>query len=123
VPERSLIAEAEKVVEAVRRKLPADVRALAEQIPVVYYDFPSEEILGEEFEPDILGMFVGTPHCADDAATGAVPTHIMLFVENIADEAEGDPARFREEVRLTYLHELGHCLGWDEDDLERRGLA
>jgi predicted Zn-dependent protease with MMP-like domain len=25
-------------------------------------------------------------------------------------------------VRLTYLHELGHFLGWDESDLEIRGL-
>lgn len=25
--------------------------------------------------------------------------------------------------RLTYLHELGHYLGWDEGDLERRGLG
>ena len=29
---------------------------------------------------------------------------------------------FREEVRLTYLHELGHYLGWDEDELTARGL-
>jgi len=25
-------------------------------------------------------------------------------------------------VRITYLHELGHYLGWDESDLEARGL-
>jgi len=29
---------------------------------------------------------------------------------------------YREEVRVTYLHELGHYLGWDEDDLTARGL-
>jgi predicted Zn-dependent protease with MMP-like domain len=29
---------------------------------------------------------------------------------------------FRDEVRLTYLHELGHYLGWDEDELAARGL-
>jgi predicted Zn-dependent protease with MMP-like domain len=30
--------------------------------------------------------------------------------------------RFRNEIRITYLHELGHYLGLDEDDLFERGL-
>ena len=29
---------------------------------------------------------------------------------------------FRDEVHTTYLHELGHYLGLDEDDLTERGL-
>jgi predicted Zn-dependent protease with MMP-like domain len=119
----ALIAEAEKVVAAVQRRLPATLRPLAAQVPTVYYDWPSEEILGEEFDPDILGMFVGEPHSSDVGAANAVPSHILLFLENIYEEAEGDLDVFREEVRLTYLHELGHYLGWDEDDLEVRGLG
>jgi predicted Zn-dependent protease with MMP-like domain len=31
-------------------------------------------------------------------------------------------ATFRKEVRLTYLHELGHYLGWDEDQVAAHGL-
>ena len=46
-----------------------------------------------------------------------------VYVENLRDEAEDDPARFRREVRTTLLHELGHYLGLEEDELERRGLA
>ena len=30
---------------------------------------------------------------------------------------------YRQEVRTTYLHELGHYLGWDETDMEDHGLA
>jgi len=41
---------------------------------------------------------------------------------NLWDFAEGDAEAFREEVRLTYLHELGHFLGWDEDQVAARGL-
>ena len=119
----SLSALAETVVAAVQRRLPSEVRAIAHALPVVYYDWPSEEILGSEFDPDILGMFVGEAHSADGEASNAVPRHILLFLENIWDEAGGDLARFQEEVKITYLHELGHCLGWDEDDLDRRGLA
>jgi predicted Zn-dependent protease with MMP-like domain len=118
-----LISEAEKVVSATQRRLPEAIRPLALQVPVIYYDWPSEEILGDEFDPDILGMFVGEPHNIDAGATNAVPCHILLFLENIHDLAEGDLASFREEVRLTYLHELGHYFGWDEDNLEARGLG
>lgn len=118
-----LAALAEQIVAATRRRLPARLRALAENLPVVYHDWPSEEILGEEFEADILGMFAGSPHGLDTGDNNALPAHIMLFVENIWDFAGGDPGIYRDEVKLTYLHELGHYFGWDEDELEARGLA
>ena len=46
----------------------------------------------------------------------------MLYLNNLWDFAEGDEAVFKAEVRLTYLHELGHYLGWDEDEVAARGL-
>ncbi len=33
-----------------------------------------------------------------------------------------DEQVYRAEVRTTYLHELGHYLGLDEDELTQRGL-
>jgi predicted Zn-dependent protease with MMP-like domain len=118
-----LTSEAEKIVLAVQRRLPEELRALAGKVPVIYYDWPTEEVLGGEFDPDILGMFVGESHAAEHGTGNAVPSHILLFLENILDEADGDLAIFRQETRLTYLHELGHYFGWDEDDLELRGLG
>lgn len=114
---------AESVVADAQRALPAELSHLALQVPVVYHDWPSEEILGEEFEPDILGMFVGSPYGQDTGDCNDLPPHILLFLENLWDYAEGEEPVFCEEVRLTYLHELGHYFGWDEDDLEARGLA
>ncbi len=117
-----LVAEAEKTVATTQKRLPAELRAKAREVPVVFHDWPSEAILGDEFEPDILGMFVGDPH----GATGEgnpLPAQILLFLENIHDYAEGDGAVFRDEVRLTYLHELGHYFGWDEEEIEARGLG
>ena len=28
-----------------------------------------------------------------------------------------------EQVRVTLLHEIGHHIGWDEDEVEERGLG
>jgi predicted Zn-dependent protease with MMP-like domain len=117
-----LAARAEKVVNRTLHKLPAEIRVLAEELPVIYQDRPDKEILEDEFEPDILGLFVGEPHGIEAGVGNSVPPQIFLFLENIYDEADGDPARFDEEVRITYLHELGHYLGWDEDEVEARGL-
>lgn len=114
---------AEQVVAAAQRALPEPLRTHASGLPVVYHDWPSPEILADEFEPDILGMFAGSPHGQETGDRNDLPAHIMLFLGNLWDFAEEDQRTFREEVRVTYLHELGHYFGWDEDDLEQRGLG
>lgn len=113
---------AESTIASTQRKLPASLRSLAMAVPVIHHDWPSDEILGDEFEPDILGMFVGPPFGATSGETSEPPPQILLFIENLWDYADGDKATFIQEVKLTYLHELGHYFGWDEDEVAARGL-
>lgn len=113
---------ATRVVAEVCAELPEPLHALAKKLPVAYPQFPTPEILGEEFEPDILGLFVGSPHGQDRGDNNDVPAQIFLFLGNLWDFAEEDEDDFADEVRLTYLHELGHYFGWDEDDLAAREL-
>jgi predicted Zn-dependent protease with MMP-like domain len=118
--ERSLLAE--KTVTATQRRLPKEIRPLAEAVPVHFEAGPAEDLLAEGFEPDILGLFTGNTHGTEITQSHPAPPQILLYLDNLWDFAEGDPQVFREEVRLTYLHELGHYLGWDEDELTARGL-
>lgn len=117
-----LDAIAREVVTATQRRLPPDVRAPALRVPVSCEPRPNDAILTEGWEPDLLGLFVGHAHDSDPGDPQPLPPQILLFLENIWDYAEEDEAAYRAEVRLTYLHELGHYLGWDEADLEARGL-
>ncbi len=117
-----LILLAEKTVTATQRRLPAEIRPLAAAVPVHYEALPAAEVLAEGFEPDILGLFTGNPHGTEFAHDHPAPPQILLYLENLWDFAEGDEAVFRDEVKLTYLHELGHYLGWDEDEVAARGL-
>ena len=119
---RQLTTIAAKVVTATQRRLPPAVRDQALRVPVCYEAQPNADILAEGWEPDILGLFVGPPHSADPGDPEPLPPQILLFLENLWDFAEGDENIYRDEVRVTYLHELGHYLGWDESDLETRGL-
>jgi predicted Zn-dependent protease with MMP-like domain len=118
---QQLTVIAEQVVAAARQRLPAEVRAAADRVPVCYEPFPNAAIQAEGWEPDILGLFVGHPHGTDLDAQD-LPPQILLFLENLWDYAEGDEEIYRDEVRLTYLHELGHYLGWDEEEIAQRGL-
>jgi predicted Zn-dependent protease with MMP-like domain len=117
-----LTALAQPIVASAQRRLPPEVRAVAESVPVCYEPFPNDDILAEGWEPDILGMFVGHAFHGELDAGASLPPQILLFLENLWDFAEGDSQVFRDEVRLTYLHELGHYLGWDEDEIAARGL-
>lgn len=120
-PDR-LLRIAADTVGAAQRQLPPDLRALARGVAVHYEQKPAAEILAEGFEPDILGLFTGSPHGSELAHDNPAPPQILLYLESLWDFAEGDVEIFRDEVRLTYLHELGHYFGWDEDDLAARGL-
>jgi len=118
-----LTALARPVVDAAQRRLPAEVREVAGAVPVCYEAAPNADIIAEGWEPDILGMFVGHEHGgALSFDEVPLPPQILLFLENLWDYAEGDEGIYCDEVRLTYLHELGHYLGWDEDEVARRGL-
>ena len=118
--QRRRIASA--VVAATQQTLPPEIRELAAAVPVLLPDEPDASVLAEGFEADLLGLFGGTPHGAEVIASQTEPPHILLYLRNLWDYAEADESAFRTEVRRTYLHELGHYLGWNEDQLTARGL-
>ena len=117
-----LTALAQPVVAAAQRRLPPEVRTAAGNVAVCFEPHPNAALVAEGCEPDVLGLFIGHEHLGELADAQPLPPQIMLFLENIWDYAEGDEAVYRDEIRLTYLHELGHYLGWDEDEVARRGL-
>jgi predicted Zn-dependent protease with MMP-like domain len=112
---KALQEEAERIVRQTVEGLPAELAESAARLPVIFKLLPAP---GEE--DDLLGVFLG-PTAAEPGVIG--PPHIELYLHNLWDFAEEDPELFREEVRITFLHELGHYLGWDEDELEARGLG
>jgi predicted Zn-dependent protease with MMP-like domain len=109
-------------VKATLAALPEPLRVRAQALPVTFERLPNKAQLRDGIEPDTLGLFVGPEFAEEEAATLPLPPQIILFLENIWDLAEADDDSFREEVHTTYLHELGHYLGLDEDDLFDRGL-
>ena len=109
-------------VAALRLELPREMARRAAEVPVVMLPRPTKAMERDGIDPDLLGLFVG-PNCAEGVESGdPLPPEILLFLDNLWDYAEGDEDAFREEVRVTYFHELGHYIGLEEGDLEDRGL-
>jgi len=117
---RRSLAEAE--VERIRSQLPPEIRELAEAVPVHFPGRPDAETAAELGE-DLLGLFSGEPYAEIGETLVPIPAQIHLFLDNLWWDAEGDTDRFIEEVRITYLHELGHYLGWDEAEVDARRIG
>jgi predicted Zn-dependent protease with MMP-like domain len=109
-------------VEGILKSLPAPLREKARELPVTLERCPSADLVADGIQPDTLGLFVGPEFGEGDASMSPLPPQIILYLENLWEMAEEDEDVFRFEVRTTYLHELGHYLGLDEDDLFERGL-
>jgi predicted Zn-dependent protease with MMP-like domain len=107
-------------VEATLAELPAPLRERARQLPVTFERVPNAGLQADGIAPDTLGLFNGPELAEEDAMP--MPPQIILFLENLWDFAERDEEIFCEEVHTTLLHELGHYLGLNEDDLTERGL-
>lgn len=89
---------------------------------ILYQTKPDRSLLDQGFEPDLLGVFEGASRLEADPHVSEPSPRIILYLQNLWDLAEQDPETFMEEVCTTYLHELGHFLGFDEQDLTLRDL-
>ena len=115
-----MLVAAREEIENTIKALPAPLRVQAAPLPVTCEPVPNEAILADEYDPDLLGLFIGPPLAEPDSSP--LPPQILLFLENLWNFSEAHEDIFRDEVRTTYLHELGHYLGLDEIQLEERGL-
>ncbi len=118
----SLAAAASAEVEGTIAELPAPLRERAKALPVTLETRPNPEQVRDGIEPDTLGLFVGPEYAYAETDAVPLPPQIILFLENLWEHSDADKEIFGDEVRTTYLHELGHYLGLDEDDLFDRGL-
>lgn len=127
----------DELVAAAIELLPERFRFVLDEVPIVVLDRPTPTMLKD------LGL-AGDPHAADELMglhtgvsiteesverSGELPDQIHLFrrghlhaldLEQMPTEGE-EMEDLAEQVRITLLHEIGHHMGLEEDDLERLG--
>ncbi len=117
-----ILSLAQEEVRATLAELPEELRERALPLPVVYERFPGADMLDDVVQEDTLGLFVGEAFPDGEGGPSPLPPQILLFLENLWDFAEHDEETYLDEVHITYVHELGHYLGLNEEELEERGL-
>lgn len=120
-------AELEDAVEEAVDKLHPSLQDYLTNVAILVEEVPSDELLNQ-FDPpasptEVLGYFSG--HSLLDRSMNdpwsQLPSAIVLFRRNLQRFAR-DHQQLVEEVKTTIYHEVGHFLGLDEEDLEKRGL-
>jgi predicted Zn-dependent protease with MMP-like domain len=107
---------AQEQIAKIQGELPEPIRVHALEVPVFFdrtSDETSDPCLGT-FEG--YSLMEGLPAQLDDMP------RITLFIDTLAEAANHRKKVFQREVRVTYLHELGHYFGWDEVQLANLGL-
>lgn len=115
----------DQLVRETLDSLPRDTYDVIRKVPVICDPVPPVELLRlttPPFSPLILGMHHGADMRRGSVFhTAPVIDGIRLFPRNIAKVARTQ-TQFEHELTITLLHEIGHRLGLDEDEVWERGL-
>ena len=117
-------AQFDAAVKAAIARLPEHAKAELSNVTISVEPFPDDESLASgEVTPTILGVFHGTP--IDERSPLVAEHHltaqIVLYQRNLERFARSHE-ELLEQIGVTVLHEVGHLLGLDEDELYERGL-
>jgi predicted Zn-dependent protease with MMP-like domain len=118
--------EFDAAVERALAEIPEQVRRYLSNVPITVEELPSDEDLLDSdppLPPTILGIFRGAPYGQKLSADpwSHLPSSIVLYQRNLERSSE-DREELEEEIATTLVHEVGHFLGLDEDELWERGL-
>ena len=110
-------ARFDELVDAAFQRIPAELTAMLDNVVL----FVEDEAPADD--PDLLGLYDGTPLTERDSQYGGVlPDRILIFrnptLRMCASEEE-----VVSEVAVTVAHEIAHHFGIDDDRLDDLGYA
>ncbi len=118
--QRGDVEALELQAEAVLAELPESVAKSVRGVPVILEARPHPELVRDGFDPRAVGLFEGSMAFEDTVPDR--PTRIVVFYANLIATCRSE-AELEEQLRITLLHEIGHALGLDEDEVDALGLG
>jgi predicted Zn-dependent protease with MMP-like domain len=126
----------ERLVARTLDDLPARIVLMLDNVEIIVEDEPTDDQLtsGRGYagpaewqaagdDQTLFGLYEGTPLTQRGSDYHLVlPDRITVF-RGPLERACQSPQAIAREVRITILHELGHHLGLDEEQLTMHGLA
>ncbi len=116
----------DQALEEAMESLPQPIRGYLANVAIAVEDLPSDDDLlasDPPLSPSILGIFRGSPlgHKQSMDPWSHFPSSIVLYQRNLERFAR-DRKELVEQIGITLIHEVGHFLGLDEEQLWERGL-
>jgi predicted Zn-dependent protease with MMP-like domain len=115
------LADIETLATKAFGRLPADFRALCEDLVIRVEDFPTAEVLdsmGLSSRYDLLGLFQGIGLPFRHEVTGTMPNMIWLYRKPILAYWTENEESLAAIVTHVLVHEIGHHFGFSDDDME-----
>ena len=107
----------EELVSDALDRMPPELAELMTNVVVLVEDDPPPD------DPDLLGLYDGTPLTERDSTyAGVLPDRILIFRNPTLDMCESEE-EVVEEVHITVVHEIAHHFGIDDDRLHELGYA
>lgn len=124
LPVRTTEADFRAILDKVLESLPEVIRSAVVEVPVLVEPKPSPAIAerAPHITPEVLGLFVGTTVGEKVMAPSGYPNVVLLYQRNL-ERAGRSRSEVSKEIKITLLHEYGHYLGFDEEELEHLGLG
>ncbi|HET9653939.1 MAG TPA: metallopeptidase family protein [Kineosporiaceae bacterium] len=110
--------EFEEAVADALDAVPEELARLMTNVVVLVEDDAPED------DPDLLGLYEGTPLTERDSwwAAGSLPDRITVFRHPTLEVCDSRD-EVVEEVRITVIHEIAHHFGIDDDRLHELGWS
>src|SRR3954454_10342640 len=107
----------EEMVSEALDSIPPELTALIDNCVVLVEEEPPED------DPDLLGLYDGTPLTERDSSYSLVlPDRITIFRNPLLQMCD-DEEEIVEQVRITVVHEIAHHFGIDDERLHDLGYA
>jgi predicted Zn-dependent protease with MMP-like domain len=112
------------LLDKVLASLPQVIREAVLEVPVLVEPKPTRAMAehASVINPEILGLFVGTSVGDKMRGSSGYGDVVLLFQRNL-ERAGESRQEVSKEMKITLLHEYGHYLGFDEEELEHLGLG
>lgn len=125
-----------RLVRQAYEEVPPKVKAFLTNLDISVEEWPDPEVAvmgdlaghieegdgkGSDSGPTLLGLYLGVP-LTERQGEPDFPDRIVIYRQPILQSCK-TRAQARKEIRITLLHEVGHYLGMDEEDLHRLGYS
>ncbi len=112
-----------RLVRQAYRRVPPAMREAMHNVDIVVEERPRPEDLDlADAGATLFGMYTGVPLPEREGGEPLLPDRIVLYRRPILESCSTRAEAVRE-IRVTLLHEVGHYLGMNEEELDRLGYG